>query len=120
MIKIMTKWKCFNDKFPRIKDFYVRCIGLITTCNNNSDFEKMMLAVLIVCFSECDDSGTDCNKQEAFLLNAIQTFSIELDKESDDDVNTSTESIEDLDEEFDCPQLTKICDNAKLIAEKTH
>lgn len=32
IIKMITKWKCFNDKVPRIKDFYVRCIGLMTTC----------------------------------------------------------------------------------------
>lgn len=121
LIKMITKWKCFNNKLPRIKDFYVRCIGLITTCKNNSDFEKIISAVFIVCFSECDDNGTDCNKQETFLLNAIQTFSIELNKESDDDINTSIEYSEDLDEEFDydCPQLIKIYDNAKLIAEKT-
>lgn len=38
-----------------------------------------MSAVLIVCLSECD-SGTDCEKQETSLLNAIQTFSIKLEK----------------------------------------
>lgn len=93
----------------------------MTTCKYRSDFEKMMSAVLIVCFSECDDIGTDCHKQETFLLNAIQTFSIELDEESDDVINISTEFIEDLGEEFnyDCPQLTKIYDNAKLLADKT-
>jgi len=93
----------------------------MTTCKYSSDFEKMMSAVLIVCLSEFDDSGTDCPNQETFLLNAIQTFSIELDEENNDDVNASTESIEltDLNEKFDYPQLIKIYDNAKLIAEKT-
>lgn len=118
---MITKWKCFNGILSRIKDFYVRCIGLMTTCKYSSDFEKMMSAVLIVCLSECDDSGTNCEKQETFLLNAIQTFSIELNEENNDGVNTSTESIEltDFDEEFDCSQLIQIYDNAKLIAEKT-
>jgi len=109
---MITKWKCFNNKLPRIKDFYIRCIGLITTCKNNSYFEKIVSAILIVCFNKCDDSGTDCNKQETFLLKAIQTFSTELDEESNE--NASTEFVEGPNEEFnyDYPQLTKIYDNA--------
>lgn len=119
-IKMVTRWICFNNKHPRVKDFYVRCVGLMTTCKNTSDFERLFSAVLIVCSSECDDSGSDCDKEETFLLNSIRTFSIELEENSVEDVNILKETVEVHDETLiDCPQFHNIIENAKLIAEKT-
>lgn len=30
LIKLVCRWKCFKDKHARIKDFFVRCVGILS------------------------------------------------------------------------------------------
>lgn len=43
----------------RIKDFYVRCIGLLTKCTNIDKFRQIFCDILIVSASETEESITD-------------------------------------------------------------
>jgi len=47
----------FKGKFPNVKDFYERCIGVATTCDKKKTFAEIIKAMLIVALSE--SSGED-------------------------------------------------------------
>lgn len=52
LIKNMCRRKIFEGRHFKVKDFYVRCLGIMSTCNNIKDFEKLLLSLLIVAGSE--------------------------------------------------------------------
>ncbi|RVE40187.1 hypothetical protein evm_015163, partial [Chilo suppressalis] len=37
LIKLVTRWSCFHHESPEKKDFYLRCIGLLTMCTGIDD-----------------------------------------------------------------------------------
>lgn len=87
MIKIITIfWPCFHGKASRIKDFYLRWVGFLTTVETKSidsintknidnieysQIENILYSILIVAFSECDDIDTECANKQEFLLQTI-------------------------------------------------
>lgn len=77
VIKMITRWQCFHGKAPRIKDFYMRCIGFLTTVETKSQFENILYAILIVALSECNDKDTECANKQEFLLQIIRDFAID-------------------------------------------
>lgn len=79
----------------RIKNFIFGVLILWHLANTIQILKKWLAVpiVPIICFNEINIE-TDCDKRETVLLNAIRIFSKKLDEESNDDVNTFTESIE--------------------------
>lgn len=55
IIKLVCRWKCFNSKHMRIKDFYVSCIGLLTKCTSVNKFRQICRDILIVNASDTEE-----------------------------------------------------------------
>lgn len=74
-IKMICRLKVFSGKSSKVKDFYVRCVGVTTTCETKEDFKTLLSAILVVALSECDgqdEFGLDIISQQrqTFLLTA--------------------------------------------------
>lgn len=117
LIKMMCRKKVFNGRPGKLKDFYIRCIGVMTICETLNDFEKMLLAVFIVALSECDgqnEIGEDIISQqkEDYLFERIKTFSFE----NQNNENTEWEPVDDEPSEVD-DNIRKYVENLKSRAE---
>lgn len=72
LIKSVSRWKCFKRQHKRIKDFYMRCIGLLSKVENFSDFNNMLLSIFIVCQTNYDESHSQCAESRKWLINKLQ------------------------------------------------
>lgn len=52
LIEIICRKKTFNSGHPRVKDFFVRCVGIMSICEDIEDFSELLLSVLIVAGSQ--------------------------------------------------------------------
>lgn len=81
LIKLVCRWKCFKDKHARIKDFFVRCVGILSNVTTLENFQQICLDVLIAAFSETEDISTNDDTFTCFnaqrLLNIIKTQNLE-------------------------------------------
>lgn len=59
IIKTICRWKCFNGKHMRVKDFYVRCFGLLTKCTCIDQFRQICRDILTVSLSDTKEDITD-------------------------------------------------------------
>ncbi|KAK0165481.1 hypothetical protein PV328_003988 [Microctonus aethiopoides] len=66
------RWKCFKDKHARIKDFFVRYIGLLSQSTTFQTFKQICQDVLTVAFSETEDIET--NDDIIFMLQCSTTI----------------------------------------------
>lgn len=123
IIKMITKWQCFRGKAPRIKDFYLRCVGFLTTIESKDQFENILHSILIVALSECDDKDTECANKQEFLLEIIRNFTID-EKENPDEENDSNDNdpLDEIDNamEDNLFSFDKLRASAKDFAAKTH
>lgn len=86
LIKMICRKKIFIGKQHMIKDFYVRAIAVMTTCDTLASFENFLTNIIIVALSECDGQDelgfdTICQKSENFLFTAIKSFSHQGDEQ---------------------------------------
>jgi len=73
LIKLVYRWKCFNDKHARIKDFYIRCVAILSKTITLQNFTRICLDILIVAFSETEDiSEKDVNDDMLTCFKAQQ------------------------------------------------
>ncbi|KAK0090228.1 hypothetical protein PV326_004202 [Microctonus aethiopoides] len=72
LIKAACRWKCFKDKHARIKDFFVRYIGLLSQSTTFQTFKQICQDVLTVAFSETEDIET--NDDIIFMLQCSTTI----------------------------------------------
>lgn len=104
LIKMVCRWKCFEKNTrSAIKDFYVRCVGLLATTSHLDEFRNILLSVLIVSQSQTDgtkeetNDDTECEKCQKFLINSIKTFNLpnyefiesENDRSDDEESNNT-------------------------------
>lgn len=68
LIKSICRWKCFKDKHRRVKDFFVRCIGILSKTTTLESF-KQIIDVLTVAFSETENL---CNSNDKFTCFNVQ------------------------------------------------
>lgn len=61
IIKIICNKNVFDKKHPKVKDFFVRCVGIMSTCDNIEDFITLLTSVFIVAYSEYDGKDIDGN-----------------------------------------------------------
>ena len=64
---------------PKVKDFFVRCVGIKSTCDNIQEFSEPLLCLFIVANSEYDgkestEKDAICAKKRSFLVERIKTF----------------------------------------------
>lgn len=103
LIKIMCKKEVFKGAHPKVKDFFVRCVGIMSTCDNIEDLSELLKSLLIVAgsqYSGKNDTGKDvvCAKKHTFLINRIKTFTF---CDEDDDDNEDEREYDYLDNECD-------------------
>lgn len=91
IIHMICRWKCLNGR-KEVKDFYVRCVGLLIKSTNMIEFERKLNMILTVALSEMDGFNIS-NKQplpseiaRITLSECIATGDIALDVVIDDDV----------------------------------
>lgn len=76
IIKLVCRWPCFIHKAASIKDFFVRCVGILSKCSTINDFSRLCTDVLSVAFSSLEDvENTDnhCYSAQRRLLQIIKT-----------------------------------------------
>lgn len=88
LIKIICRKQVFERAPSSVKDFYVRCIGLISMCDNLKEFSEMLLSLLIVAKSEYSGqnevgSNVICETKHTFWFDKIKNFN--LNEENDDE-----------------------------------
>ena len=82
----------FHRKHPKIKDFFVRSTGQMSSCDNVKDFKTLLQSIFIVAYSEYDGTDADGNKvifkqKRSYLFERIKSFTFTSDgndKEYDD------------------------------------
>lgn len=79
MIKAVCGWKCFRDEHVRIKDFFVRCIGILSQTIIIDSFNQICTDILTVAFSETEELGNNIldsfHAQQRFI-NMIRTHDL--------------------------------------------
>lgn len=80
LIKTVCKKDVFQHKQGKVKDFYVRCVGIMSCCETIENFEEVLSSTLVVALSECDGQKEDgeylkSQQCENYLLQKIKTFS---------------------------------------------
>lgn len=64
IIKLVARWSCFKHESLEKKDFYLRCVGLLSTCTKIDEFIQICTDVLSVTFStyeDIDDKKSHCS-----------------------------------------------------------
>lgn len=104
IIKLVYQWKCFNGKHIHVKDFYVRCFGLLTKCTSIDQFHQIFRDILIVSASDIEEEITN---EQIRCLTAQQRLIqvIKIDTVCDFNYNT---------DDFTDENLTNYLDNIDL------
>jgi len=88
LIKSVYRWKCFKDKHRRVKDFFVRCIGILSKTTTLESFKQICIDVLTVAFSETEDILNNdkftCFKAQQWLLIMIKTKELQYEDNVDE------------------------------------
>lgn len=78
LIKLVSRWKCFENKPRLVKKFYIRCIALMVKCTSNKELQRIILNTLILCKSDTygntEKTGetTNCERAKNFLGRCIE------------------------------------------------
>lgn len=54
-----------------IKDFYIGCIGIMTTITDIEQFENMLYFLFIESLSECGGDNSECHLQQTSLVKKL-------------------------------------------------
>jgi len=120
VIKTVARWQCFHGKASRIKDFYMRCIGFLTTIETKNQFEHILHSLLIVALSESDDKDTECANRQEFLLEMIRNFKVD-DVATEDNDSKEYHSLDEVDaavKNINVPHFEKLRASAENFADK--
>lgn len=83
LIKLVCRWKCFNDKHARIKDFYVRCVGILSKTTTFDNFNRICLDILTVAFSETEDISETEDMNDTITCFNIEQQLLQISKTHD-------------------------------------
>lgn len=72
LIKAVTRWKCFQDKQPIVKDFFTKCVGYMSNISEIQLFEECLTAVLIISNSQYENELLSQYKQ--WLLLKLENY----------------------------------------------
>lgn len=117
LIKLVTRWKSFLN--TRVKEFFLRCIGLLVQSTTFEQFESLLRDILKVTFSETEDINVNegCFGAQKRLIQNIKSMNENefreeinaiIEKEMNPKVyNSEGNSIIDLDLEASEFDVTK-------------
>lgn len=69
-------WPCFTKENAKVKMLYIKSVGFLSTVNKLDVFEKVLKYILVVAYSETYNDN--CQKAMQYLINLIQTFTLDL------------------------------------------
>jgi len=95
LIKSVCRWKCFKDKHRRVKDFFVRCIGILSKITALESFKQICVDVLTVACSVTEDLFNNNDKFACFnaqqrLLTIIKTEELQYEDNMDEYLDDAT------------------------------
>lgn len=76
LIKLVCRWPCFSHTPTSVKDFFVRCVGILSKCTTITDFSSLCTDVLSVSFSSLEDAqdvNNHCYSAQCRLLHIMKT-----------------------------------------------
>ena len=81
MVKIVCQKKVFKGKLPKVKDYFVRSVGIMSSCKDIEDFKELLLGTFIVAESEYDGSNERgekivCSKKKSIMLERMKSYVI--------------------------------------------
>lgn len=82
LIKLVARWSCFKHESLEKKDFYLRCVGLLSTCTKIDEFIQICTDVLSVTFStyeDIDDKKSHCFAAHNRIINRLKSYHIPND-----------------------------------------
>lgn len=100
LIKLVCRWPCFIHKPSSVKDFYIRCVGILTKCITINNFRCLCTDVLSVSFSNMEDVeniDNHCYSAQRRLLQLMKTDGETHEVTDSDLLITFTDSEDDTD-----------------------
>lgn len=74
LIVAVTRWQCFKGKERRnFKDFYVRCVGYLSTLDDLKEISKVVNYVLLIASTKYDEQDPNVQIGRDYLLTIFQT-----------------------------------------------
>ena len=106
LIKLVSRWSCFDYESPEKKDFHLRCIGLLSACTQIDDFIQVCTDVLAVAFStheDIDDEESHCFAATKRLFHRLKSNNLPNDAPGnlEDREPALLERFDDYDNEVD-------------------
>lgn len=116
LIKMIAQNPVFRGKHVKVKDFFVRCVALMSSCNDIMDFNQLLTSILIVALSEYDGQNEDgeniiSTQKQEFLFEKIKTFTTKYE-----DYPEKRDSNVDFPEE--AKNITEYINNIELYAKE--
>lgn len=107
IMKLITSWNEIKGLTYRIKNFYLRAIGLIISCTNFNDAKKLLELIFIIALNETDGSNivtgkaNKCDVAKTYLKNRIANDEFMLDDIiQENDPEHIDKHVENIDEEI--------------------
>lgn len=122
VMHLISTWPELKSCTPRVKQFYMRAIGLIVVSTSISDVKTIIRSIFTTALHECDGINDDqqptaCENAKKFLKQSIATHIIEIDFENE--LNEELRGEEETDNElFPNIASTSIYEDIKLIYEE--
>lgn len=122
LMKSISCWKSFQNASAKVKEFYMRSVGLIIKSRTLKEVEKCIVAIFIVSLSATEgftDGGrpTPCEKEKVFLKNRIGSDDfLESFETSNENDEVQIENEED-DNDFGGSPIKVWIDDMKIKAQ---
>lgn len=105
LIKLVARWSCFHRESLDEKDFYLRCIGLLSMCTKIEEFIHICTDVLSIASStheDIDDKESHCFAAHNRVKNHLKSYNLPNDtlKNSENSDPDLLEQFEDFDNEI--------------------
>ncbi|CAH0719090.1 unnamed protein product, partial [Brenthis ino] len=100
-LNMVARWSCFNRESPEKKDFFLRCVGLLTTCMEIYDFIRLCTDVLTIAFAtheNIDDNQSHCFAAQNRVSQRLKSYN--LSDNGADKINDNQNKKETLLEQF--------------------
>lgn len=78
-INMVARWTCFKHESYQKKDFYLRCVGLLTTCTSINDFVRLCTDVLTIAFAtheDIDDKNSHCFAAQNRVTERLKSYKL--------------------------------------------
>lgn len=104
LIKLVTRWSCFHHESLDKKDFYLRSVGLLSTCTEIDKFIRVCTDVLSIAFSTHEDINNKerhCFAAYNRVMSCLKSYDLPNDtpKNSENSDSDLLERFEDFDNE---------------------